>query len=121
MEPKVGVELTVCVSVEFRTPDVLGRTQNGGTEVTGTSTKRLFSRTYAKDNISMWGQLYIDLPSGKPGGWLVDSWSEFGPPHWNCRLLWYSGGKFYQVMLNIGFGGHGDMHIAGEEAEVEPD
>jgi hypothetical protein len=33
---------------------------------------------HMKDNLRIWGKLYIDKLNRTPGGWLVDSWSEHG-------------------------------------------
>src|SRR2546428_228343 len=84
--------------------------------------EKVYSRLRHKENLRMWGQLYLSRTGRTVGGWLVDSWAENGAPYWHCKMHWFDKkeNKLHNVYLNMGFG-TGSMNLAGEDTEIEPE
>ncbi len=84
--------------------------------------ERILSRLTQKDNLRMWGKLYVSKTGQTVGGWLVDSWSENGAPYWQPKMHWLDKkeNKLCHVQLNVDFG-HSSMNIHGEDADIEPE
>src|SRR5882762_4530921 len=82
--------------------------------------ERILSRLTQKDNLRMWGKLYISQTGRTVGGWLVDSWSENGAPYWQAKLHWFDKkeNKFYNVYMDLD---RHSMNLYGEDKEVEPE
>ena len=51
--------------------------------------EKAYSRLRHRENLRMWGQLYLGGTGQTVGGWLVDSWSENGAPYWGCKMHWF--------------------------------
>jgi hypothetical protein len=81
--------------------------------------EKILSRITHKDNLRMWGQLYVSKTGRTVGGWLVDSWSEHGAPYWTPKMHWFAKqeGKLYHVQLNVDYG-HSSMNIYGEDVDI---
>ena len=77
---------------------------------------------HMKDNLRIWGKLYIDKLNRTAGGWLVDSWSEHGSPYWQVCMHWVPNNeaKAYLLQLNVGFP-RSDMNVYAEDKEIEPE
>jgi hypothetical protein len=83
--------------------------------------EKVLSKSGRRDNLFMWGQMYVDKEGKNVGGWLVDSWSENPPPFWKPQMHYYHRGekKFYSVNLSIGFNA-ADMSVHQEDTKIDP-
>ena len=81
--------------------------------------ERILSRLTHKDNLRMWGQLYVSRTGRTVSGWLVDSWSENGAPYWHPKMHWFDKkeDKLCHVELNVDLG-RSAMNIHGEDADI---
>jgi hypothetical protein len=84
--------------------------------------EQVYNRSILKENLQMWGKLYISKPEQTVLGWLVDSWSENGAPYWRPKMHWFDKkeNKLHNVKLRMDFG-PGLMSLTGEDAEIEPE
>jgi hypothetical protein len=82
--------------------------------------EQVYSRMMHKENLRMWGKLYVSRWGQAAGGWLVDSWAENGAPYWRPRMHWLSRkeNKLQKVYLNFDTGA---MQLAGDDSEIEPE
>jgi hypothetical protein len=82
--------------------------------------EQVYSRMAHKENLRMWGKLYVSKWGQTAGGWLTDSWAENGAPYWRPRMLWLDRkeNKLQRVYLNFDTGA---MQLAGEDSEIEPE
>jgi hypothetical protein len=83
--------------------------------------ERVDSRLTRRDNLRMWGQLYVSKTGRTVGGWLVDSWSEDGAPYWRPKMHWFDKkeNKIFQVQFDVNFR-QGSMHIQAEDKDIDP-
>ena len=83
--------------------------------------EKVYSRTTALGNLAMWGSLHASRDTGKLRGWVVDSWSQGGPPHLHPKMHWVSfpNYKLHHMKLNIDF--NSTMQIGPEDTETEPE
>jgi len=84
--------------------------------------EKVDSRLTHKDNLRMWGQLYVSRTGRTVGGWLVDSWSENGAPYWHPKMHWFDKkeNKLCNAYLKVDFGSS-SMNIYGEDTEIDPE
>jgi hypothetical protein len=85
--------------------------------------EKVYSRSTATRQISMWGTLHVNRADGKLAGWLVDSWTESGTePHYRPRMNWVSqeDGKFYRVHMVVG-PPRNSITIEEEDTGIEPE
>jgi len=84
--------------------------------------QRIYSRSAHKDNLRIWGKLFVSKTGRTVGGWLIDSWSEGGAPYWPPKSYWLDKkeDKLYQVQMNLGLAG-ASMNMGGEATDIEPD
>lgn len=84
--------------------------------------EKVYNRLARKENLCMWGHLYLSKTGQTGGGWLVDSWSEHGAPYWQPKMNWLEKreNKLYRAYLNTGYGG-GSIQLVGEDTEIESD
>jgi hypothetical protein len=82
--------------------------------------ERVYSRLLHKENLRMWGKLYLSKTGRTVGGWLVDSWSENGAPYWRPKMHWFDKNedKLNHVYLHFDLN---SMQLAGEDTDVEPE
>ena len=73
-----------------------------------------------EDNLQMWGTLYASQTGHTVGGWLVNSWSQFGAPYWRPLMHWFDKGenKFYHAYLDLD---RRSMNLHSEDKEIEPE
>jgi hypothetical protein len=79
-------------------------------------------RTGSKDNLQIWGKLYVDRSGQTSGGWHLDSWSVNGAPYWLPKMHWLSkqDNKLYVAKQDSGKFGPG-LTVIGEDGDIEPD
>ena len=84
-----------------------------------TQVEQVYSRVAYKENLRMWGKLYLSRSVQLGGGWLTDSWAENGAPYWRPRMHWLDRkeNKLQKAYLNVKTGA---MHLA-EDSEIEPE
>ena len=82
--------------------------------------EKVYSRLRSKENLRIWGQLYISRTGQTVVGWLVDSWAENGAPYWHSKMHWFDKveNKLHCAYLNMGFR-PGSINLAGEDTEIE--
>jgi hypothetical protein len=83
--------------------------------------EKVYSRTAALGNLSMWGSLHVSRRTRKVKGWIVNSWSQAGPPYLHPKMHWVSfpDYKLHHMKLNIDF--NSTMQIGPEDTETEPE
>lgn len=84
--------------------------------------QKIYDRLLHKENICMWGHLYVSKTGQTGGGWLINSWSEHGAPYWQAEMHWLekTDNKLYHVYLNMAWGG-GAIQILGEDKDIDPE
>jgi hypothetical protein len=83
--------------------------------------ERVYSRTVAVGNLSMWGTLHASRRTGAVKGWIVDSWSYGGPPYLRPKMHWvtFPDYKLHHMHLNIDF--NSTMQVGREDTDIEPE
>lgn len=83
--------------------------------------EKVFNRLERKENLCMWGHLYLSKTGQTGGGWLIDSWSENGVPYWQPKMHWLEKkeNKLYRAYLNMNYGG-GSIQLHGEDTDIDP-
>jgi hypothetical protein len=83
--------------------------------------EKIYNRLTRRENLCMWGHLYLSKTGQSGGGWLVDSWSEHGAPYWLPKMHWVERpeNKLSHTYLNMGYGGA--IQLRSEDTGVEPD
>ena len=81
--------------------------------------EQVYSRVASKENLRMWGKLYVRKWDQTVLGWLVDSWAENGAPYWRPRMHWLDrkDNKLQRAYLNFDIGA---IQCA-DDSEVEPE
>jgi hypothetical protein len=84
--------------------------------------EKVYSRVVQKENLNMWGELYISRPGQAVVGWLVNSCSVNGAPYWQGKIHWYDKGenKLHSTYLNLDFRPT-LVRLTGEDTEIEPE
>jgi len=82
--------------------------------------ERVYSRSLHKENLRMWGKLYLCKTGRTVSGWLVDSWSENGAPYWRPKMHWFdkNADKLNHVYLQFDLSA---MQLHEEHTDVEPE
>jgi hypothetical protein len=95
--------------------------ENSSTSEERDSIERVYSRTAALGNLAMWGTLHKSRRTGKIKGWVVDSWSQGGPPYLKPKMHWVSfpDYRLYHMQLKVDY--NSTMQIGEEDAEIEPE
>jgi hypothetical protein len=83
--------------------------------------ERAYSRSTTLGALSMWGTLHTSRRTGRAKGWIVDSWSQGGPPYLKPKMHWMSvpDYKLHHMQLNIDF--RSTMQVGSEDTETEPE
>lgn len=81
--------------------------------------EQVYSRVAFKENLRMWGKLYLPRVGQAGGGWLIDSWTEGGAPYWRPKMTWLDriGHRLQRAYLNFDTG----AIQYGEDSEMEPE
>jgi hypothetical protein len=84
------------------------------------SIDRVYSRNGRLGNLAMWGTLHVSRRTRRVKGWIVDSWSQGGPPFLNPKMHWVSfpDYKFHHMNLNIDF--RSTIEVGPEDQDVDP-
>jgi hypothetical protein len=77
------------------------------------------SRMTSKGNLRMWGQLYVSRTGRTVGGWVVNSWSEFGAPYWRPKMHWFDRKENKLCQMHLEFGQV--MQVHPEDTDIEPE
>ena len=80
--------------------------------------EQVYSRMMHKENLRMWGKLYVPQWGQPGGGWLIDSWAE-GAPYWRPTMSWLdrNENKLQRAYLNFDTGAIQRV----EDRDVEPE
>lgn len=84
-----------------------------------TRIEQVYSRVASKENLRMWGKLYLPKGELTGGGWLIDSWAEGGAPYWRPKMSWLDRkeNKLQRAYLNFETG----AIQYGQDKEIEPE
>ena len=82
---------------------------------------RVYSRTGSLGSLTMWGTLHVSRNSREIKGWIVDSWSQGGPPFLAPKLHWvsYPDYSLHHMQLNVDFRSTIGVGSVDSDAEAE--
>jgi len=81
--------------------------------------ERVYSRRTLLGDLAIWGTLHVRRGTREPIGWIVDSWSQGGPPFLNPKMHWVSlpDYKLHLMRLNVDF--NSTLEIFPEDENIE--
>jgi hypothetical protein len=119
---RIEVLAVLKTNIEFsESPEEPTLEQSASIDIKPDSIERVYSRSTSFNNIAMWGTLHVSRNTGKVKGWIVDSWSQGGPPYLHPKMHWVSfpDYRLHHMSLNVDF--NSTMQVGSEDTETEPE